>query len=118
MPHPKNLRPVRMLQQPDQQAKETARTERFTFKSEEVEKAKQVSVPKNTQKSTKWALGMDRMELCKANAVYSKWPVSLIIAEGSALDSWLCKFVLEVRKVNGDSYQPNTPHQMCSGIQR
>ena len=34
------------------------------------------------------------------------------------MDFYLCRFVLEVRKANGDPYPPSTLYQLCCGLQR
>ena len=36
----------------------------------------------------------------------------------SEMDFWLSRFVLEVRKKNGDPYPPNTLYQLICGLQR
>ena len=34
------------------------------------------------------------------------------------LDEALCRFVLEMRKKDGEQYPPNTMHHICCGIMR
>ena len=103
-------------------AKHIAR-ERFSFKMDrDLEEAKKLAVPKNTNKSTKWALEAwkewsSQRQKAHQNQ-YSQWPVHLLIAEGSALNHWLSKFVLEARKADGEPYLPNTLFQICSGLLR
>ena len=41
-----------------------------------------------------------------------------MLTQPKELDYWLSKFVLEVRKANGDCYPPETLHNMCSGLLR
>lgn len=36
----------------------------------------------------------------------------------SELDYWLTRFVLEVRKKDGEEYPPNTVHHICCGLMR
>ena len=36
----------------------------------------------------------------------------------NAIDFWLQRFVLEVRKSNGDHYSPDSLYQICCGLQR
>ena len=38
--------------------------------------------------------------------------------EDVTLNRWMCHFVLEIWKQNGDEYPPNTLHHICSGIMR
>jgi hypothetical protein len=40
------------------------------------------------------------------------------LTQPKELDYWLSKFVLEVRKANGDYYPPETLHNICSGLLR
>ena len=36
----------------------------------------------------------------------------------SEMQFWLCRFVLETRKANGEPYNPNTLYQICCGLLR
>ena len=48
----------------------------------------------------------------------TEWPVHLYIAQPQELNYWLSKFVLEVRKENGEPYPPNTLYSICAGLLR
>ena len=69
-------------------------------------------------------MGFRRMERVELSATESApEPVqpmacASLIAEGSALNHWLSKFVLEARKADGEPYPPNTLYQICSGLLR
>ena len=85
----------------------------------DVDEAKASSVPKNTKKSTDWAVNIwkqwsaHRRRVC---SLYSEWPVHLYIAQPQELNYWLSKFVLEARKNNGEPYPPDTLYNICAGL--
>ena len=89
-----------------------------------VEAVKTSRIPKKTQANTLWA-----------TKLWQEWACSRIKnispdETGHALDNdvvkmeladvsfWLQRFVLEVRKSNGDVYSPDSLYQLCCGIQR
>ena len=89
-----------------------------------VEAVKTLRIPKKTQANTLWA-----------TKLWQEWACSRIKnispdETGHALDNdvvkmeladvsfWLQRFVLEVRKSNGDVYSPDSLYQLCCGIQR
>ena len=87
----------------------------------ELEKAKKSAVPKNTSKSTNWAVKIWRdWSVCRQKACsrLAEYPTHLLITQPKELDYWLSKFVLEVRKENGDHYPPDTLYSICSGLLR
>ena len=87
----------------------------------DVEQAIASSIPKNTKKSTDWAVNIwkewsaHRRSVCSS---YTDWPVHLFIAQPQELNHWLSKFVLEARKSNGEPYTPDTLYNICSGLLR
>ena len=97
---------------------------RFTsLKSdEEVEEARKLATPKNTEKNTAWAVkvwkdwALSRQKSCPGQQ--SEWPVHLYLATPELLNYWLSKFVLEARTKNGDYYPPNTLYSICCGLLR
>jgi hypothetical protein len=48
---------------------------------------------------------------------HTDWPTHLLLTQPKELDYWLSKFVLEVRKANGD-YQRLCTIIICSGLFR
>lgn len=49
---------------------------------------------------------------------HTEWPTHLMLAQPQQLDYWLSKFVLEVRKANGEHYPPDTLYCICTGLLR
>ena len=47
-----------------------------------------------------------------------EYPPPPLFCTVEALNNWLCKFVLEARRKDGEAYPPNTLYSICSGIQR
>ena len=78
----------------------TSSSSRFAeLKSDnDIEQAKASSVPKNTKKSTDWAVNIwkdgsvHKRSVCSS---YAEWPIHLFIAQPQELNYWLSKFVLE-----------------------
>lgn len=87
----------------------------------DLEEARKKAVPKNTTKNTSWAVNIwkqwssHRRQVCTS---YNEWPTHLLIAQISELNYWLSKFVLEVRKANGEQYPPDTLYGVCTGLLR
>ena len=108
---------------PNAQPHPAATTKRFKVlkTDEEVEEAKKKSIPKNTEKSTTWSVNVwkewsaHRRQTCTS---YTDWPTHLLIAQPIELDYWLCKFVLETKKSNGEHYPPDTLYAICNGLLR
>ena len=84
----------------------------------DVEEARKKAIPK---KNTSWALNIwkqwssHRRQVCTS---YNDWPTHLMIAQPSELNYWLSKFVLEVKKGNGEQYLPDTLYSVCTGLLR
>ena len=103
-------------------------TSRFAcpVSSNYVDAVKKSSIPKKTQANTLWATKL--WDNWAAFRVKSILPEETAV--GCVLDSdvvkmklpdvsfWLQRFVLEVRKSNGDVYSPDSLYQLCCGIQR
>jgi hypothetical protein len=105
-------------------AKEKEEAEkRFAFTtSPNIQELKQKRVPKNTEKSTQWAL-----------RCFNEWKTSRIQSTGkgppddifSSSDisskevcKWLCHFFSEVRKADGSKYCPRSLSSLLAGLQR
>ena len=87
----------------------------------EVEEVKASSVPKNTRKSTNWAVNVWKdwsAHRRSASPSITEWLVHLYIAQPRELDYWLSKFVLEARKGSGEPYPPDTLYAICTGLLR
>ena len=92
---------------------------RFKFAKEE-ELAKGL-VPRNTSKSTKWALNNFEAWMKSRNLSCPDIPVPkdlLMCSDPEILNLHLSRFVIETRKANGDDYPPSTLHQLLCGILR
>ena len=75
----------------------------------EVSNLQEAAVPTNTKKNTTWAMNVwkewatYRKQLNSANC-----PLYMLTMSPAELDKWLSRFVLEVRRRNGNVYPPNT----------
>ena len=84
----------------------------------EVQEARNTGIPKKTIEDTQYCVKVwaewcsYRRETC-GDAI-----PTLESIESTALQHWLTRFVLEVRKKNGAEYSPNTLHHLCTGIMR
>ena len=79
-------------------------------------------VPKNTEKSSRWAMTNLREWYDDYNDRNSsaKCPEELLSPEASkeVLNTWLCVFITETRGKNGEPYHPKTLQFLLSGILR
>ena len=96
---------------------------RFGLKTDkEVEEAKKLAVPKNTERNTTWAVNVWKEWTLNRQKCFPgqsrEWPVHLYLAQPQQLDYWLSKFVLETRKENGEHYPPNMLYSICCGLLR
>ena len=115
-PSPKKKRLSLQLKKP----KEPDRV-RFPLASkQQIEESKKAAVPKNTGKSTAWALRLfeswsqQRNERCE-----EKVPEGILLTEKMEdLCHWLCVCVSEVRKEDGAEYTPRSISQFVAGLQR
>ena len=92
-----------------------------TFKTDaDVEAAQASATPLNTTKSTNWAVKIwrewttHRRKHCYA----VNCPPHILLCTRHQLNQWLSKFVLEVRRQDGEPYPPQTLYQICCGLQR
>ena len=83
---------------------------------EEIENAKKPMVPKNTRKATDWAVAVFKQWIEQHNAIAeNKCPVDILKDEPENLAHWLCVFVSEIRKDDGDFYTPRSITQNLGG---
>ena len=80
---------------------------------EQVEQAKQAAIPLKTQKDTTWCIKIWRDWAEQRSSVQDITSVTL-----TELQQLLSKFTLEVRKVTGEPYPPNTLHHIICGLLR
>ena len=84
----------------------------------EIKQAVRDSKPKATQKDTKYCLHLwDEWRAYRESTTQVNIPFLLQMTD-TELSHWLTRFVLEVRKKNGDLYPPNTLHHIVAGLQR
>ena len=87
--------------------------------NKELQEARQNAMSKNTVKSTNWAVNFEewtthRREVCGP----MDCPPHLVICTDYQLDYWISKFISEVRKVDGQTYPPNSLYSICCGLMR
>ena len=83
---------------------------------EEIENAKKPMVPKNTRKATNWAVAVFKQWIEQHNAIAkNKCPVDILKDEPENLAHWLCVFVSEICKDDGDFYTPRSITQNLGG---
>ena len=89
---------------------------------EAVKSARAASIPTKTREQTEWAVRVWKEWALARNTrlLSDEQPFSVTFCDltGSEMDFWLSRFVLEVRKKNGDPYPPNTLYQLICGLQR
>ena len=86
----------------------------------EVTEARKASVPKKTQTDTKYCMRLWNEWKMHQNIAAPTQSVPDDITEMSceALQYWMCRFVLEVRKKDESLYPANTLHHLCCGVMR
>ena len=83
-----------------------------------IEQAIASSVPKNTKKSTDWAVDIRKVWSAHRRftcSSFTEWPVHLFIAQPQELNHWLSRFVLES---SSEPYTPDTLYNICAGLLR
>ena len=91
----------------------------FDIGEDDFESFKKGECPANTAKSTKWAIKNFEMWRIARNAkfVNDQYPENWY-ADKENLCGWLCRFVAETRKANGDKYTPRGLYLLLAGLQR
>ena len=106
-----------------QLAKKTVMRFAIAKNSDDIEKAKQLGVPIKTEQATSWSVkawqewtmqrdkdGLE-MHMLLSNNIEEM--------NNECLNFWMPRFILEIRKKNGDEYPPpNSLYQMVCGLQR
>ena len=79
-------------------------------------------VPEKTRNQTKWAVKVWKEWATSRNKklLSDKAPFSCEIEKLSAqlINFWLCRFVLEIRRRDGERYPPASLYQLCCGLLR
>lgn len=76
---------------------------------DEVEKAKESAIPEKTRKDTEWCMRIWQQWRSQRESSSQAVTIPPIISiDKDQLQYWLCRFVLEVRKVKGECYPPET----------
>ena len=85
-----------------------------------IEEAKKAFVPKNTQKATLWAANVFDQWLQEHNELSdNKCPLDVLLKSNpKILCHWLCVFVSEVKKTDGEDYTPRRINQSLASLQR
>ena len=84
----------------------------------EIAAARAQGVPLKTRQDNKYCLGLWQAWRDHRNSTTGINFASLIELSTSELQHWFTRFILEVRKKNGDEFPPNTLHHMVCGIMR
>ena len=95
---------------------------RFSFvsSSSETDSLKKKITPQNTEKVTQWAVNIfeDWLETRKQSGRSGPPNDILLRNEAKEVHDWLCTFVSEVRKSNGDPYCPRSLVSIMCGLSR
>ena len=101
------------------------RKDRFvSVSSQHVDELKKPIIPKNTERSTQWAVGCFDMWLQHYNEGRSpndQCPKDILLSDDlEKLCHWLCVCVCEIRKTDGShsEYTPRSIAQLIGGLQR
>lgn len=87
--------------------------------NEDITRAMQKAVPEKTQKDNKYCVGLwEEWVSCRAKTTPGVVVPHLNKITAQELQHWLCAFVLEIRKKDGNPFPPNTIHHVCCGIMR
>ena len=89
--------------------------------SEDIAIAKNLAIPEKTEKATLWAVNTwdewtKQRELSEDERLFG--PISITEMSEDQIRYWVPRFILEVRKKNGDEYPRNSLYQMVCGLQR
>ena len=87
--------------------------------SNAVQQSKDAAVPERTRRDTEWCIKLWNLWSSQRPCTSTDTAIPPITAlNNEQLQHWLCRFVLEVRKVNGQHYPPATLHHIISGVMR
>ena len=108
---------------PEQQSRNAHNDDRFdsNITSEDLSKYMEGEIPPNTEKYTAWALNNFEAWQKARNKrnIEDTCPENIFMNENNRfICEWLCKFITEMRKSNGEEYTPRSLHLILSGLQR
>lgn len=91
----------------------------FDIDDEELSKMKEGTCPSNTLKNNEWAMRTFETWRSQRNKRFleDKCPDNVFENKDTACE-WLCKFVSEVRKSDGNEYTPRSIYLLLAGLQR
>ena len=98
----------------------TVRSSRFAApkSAAEIEQARQNRIPDKTKQDTKYCIKLwSEWRRHRETETGDKIP-EIQTMMPNQLTHWLSRFVVEVRKLDGTEYPPNTLYHICAGIQR
>ena len=86
----------------------------------EVQQAKKFAVPKRTTKDTAWCISLwEQWRKARNSRSKEQVPSDIcMLTTSQLLQYWLSRFVLEVRKKDGQEYPPGTLYHIVCGIMR
>ena len=91
--------------------------------SSAVQAVRKSGIPENTQRQTKWAVGVWReWAACRRlNIIEDEEKLHLLMEDFASMKTedmnfWLCKFVIEARKIDQQPYPPDTLCSICCGL--
>ena len=93
---------------------------RFSVPKTDVQAVQASAVPKNTSKSTSWAVNIWKEWTTHRRTVCHPLdcPPHILLCQPEELNQWLSKFVLEIRRKDGQQYPPQTLYAICCGLLR
>ena len=89
--------------------------------SKDIQESKKRIVPKNTSKSTNWAVRLFESWCKQRNerSVENKVPENILLSDDhGTLCHWLCTSLIELHKEDGGEYTPRSLAQYIAGLQR
>ena len=88
----------------------------------DIKRSMECGVPEKTRNQTKWAVKVWKEWATSRNKklLSDEAPFSCEIEKLSAqlINFWLCRFVLEIRRRDGERYPPTSLYQLCCGLLR
>ena len=75
-------------------------------------------IPEKTKQDTKYCVKLWNEWRMNRTATTGEHISTIEQMTDTELTHWMSRFVLEVRKVNGSEYPPNSIHHICAGLLR
>ena len=112
--------PWPIVQEPNPLASSTLNSGRYATPKtdQEILDARQNAIPKATQDDTKYCYKLfHEWSIARQDATNEKIG-ELCEMTDSEIQHWMTRFILEIRKRDGNEYSPNTLHHVTAGIMR